>query len=111
MTRIVTIITENIFVVLGFALYCGLVYYMIARAIRRYTGRKSTGRRAGNKQMNSSASKEWSRIYPESGIDNLFVSLFTNKDPDESESQPGARRDFSKSFQAANTFTDNNNSQ
>lgn len=40
MSHILTLITENIFVIIGFALYGALVYYMFTRVLNRHFGKK-----------------------------------------------------------------------
>ena len=106
MGRIITIIAENIFVVLGFALDGAIVYYMIARALRRYVGRKSSRRRSSQSRRHSIMTKERSKIYPESGIEGLFTSLFSRIDPDGPDKEPPVRRNFSKSFPGTEFFSD-----
>lgn len=38
MMHLITLVTENIFAVIGLILYAGLVYYMIGKAFRHYSG-------------------------------------------------------------------------
>jgi predicted LPLAT superfamily acyltransferase len=53
MAHLLTLLAENIFVVIGFALYTALVYYMITRTLRKRFGKdygkkdekKNTGRK------------------------------------------------------------------
>ena len=40
MSHILTLIAENIFVIIGFALYGALVYYMFTRVLNRHFGKK-----------------------------------------------------------------------
>ena len=39
MAHLLTLLAENIFVVIGFALYTGFVYYMITRTLRKRFGK------------------------------------------------------------------------
>jgi hypothetical protein len=39
MMKMLTLMTEDIFAILGFALYAGLVYYMIRKGFRKYFGK------------------------------------------------------------------------
>ena len=39
MAHLLTVLAENIFVVIGFALYTGFVYYMITRTLRKRFGK------------------------------------------------------------------------
>lgn len=49
-----TIIAENIFVVIAFALYGGLVYYMVSKALQKRYGKK----RGKKKDKDDSASRK-----------------------------------------------------
>ena len=42
MSHILTLIAENIFVIIGFALYGALVYYMFTRVLNKLSDRKRT---------------------------------------------------------------------
>ena len=61
MAHLLTLLAENIFAVIGFALYTGFVYYMISRTLRKRFGKdykkkkkdseKSAGRRNFSKHV------------------------------------------------------------
>ena len=76
MNRLFSLIAENIAVVLGFAIYGALVYYMVAKVISRYSGKN-----AGS----------WRR---------RFDFLHQEK----ALRQTGSRRDFSKNITTANSY-------
>ena len=92
-----TLIAENILVIIGFAIYGVLVYYMVARAIRRYTGRKpgrgSEKRPGRNKAIVDQDSTE----------SNVFFTMFRNT-PAESEEEDQSRKDFSRDIPTANSY-------
>ena len=80
MSGFFTMIAENILVIIGFALYGVLVYYMVAKAIRRYTGGKP---RRGSKKSpgrNKSISEQ------DSTEANVFFTMFRNP-PEKSEEE------------------------
>lgn len=101
MNRLFSLITENIAVVLGFAIYGALVYYMVAKVISRYSGKKSashTGTVAdgscgsGNKKGSVATS-----------LDRYFL-VFFDHDAEKALRQTGSRRDFSKNITTANSY-------
>lgn len=97
MSSFFTLVAENIIVILGFALYGVLVYYMVAKAIRRYTGRNSS--RGSRKQpgRNKSISDQ------DSSESSLFFTMFRKKE-EESEEVDLARKNFSKDIPTANSY-------
>jgi flavorubredoxin len=101
MTHIMTLIAENIFVIIGFASYGALVYYMVAKVISRYSGKKSanhTGTVAdgscgsGNKKGSVATS-----------LDRYFL-VFFDHDAEKALRQTESRRDFSKNITTANSY-------
>ena len=62
MSGFFTLLAENVIVILGFAIYGILVYYMVAKTIRRNSGKKprgSSGKKMGrNKTINDQDSTE-----------------------------------------------------
>lgn len=55
MAHILTLLAENIFAVIGFTLYCGLVYYMITRVLHKHFGRgKNRKKKGGTTRKNYS---------------------------------------------------------
>lgn len=91
MNRLFTLITENIFIVMGFAIYGVLVYYMIAKVLHRYTGRKSQ-RHAAKSAANAS-----NPASDKSGFS--FNKKTANADNDAS-----SRKDFAKNIPTANSY-------
>jgi hypothetical protein len=97
MSGFFTLIAENILVIIGFAIYGVLVYYMVAKAIRRYTGGKS---RRGSEKMpgrNKSISEQ------DSTEANVFFTMFRNS-PEKSEEEDLSRKDFSRDIPTANSY-------
>jgi hypothetical protein len=97
MSGFFTMIAENILIIIGFALYGVLVYYMVAKAIRRYTGGKP---RRGSKKSpgrNKSISEQ------DSTEANVFFTMFRNP-PEKSEEEDLSRKDFSRDIPTANSY-------
>ncbi len=42
MSKLLTLLAENIFVVIGFALYAALVYYMFTKILNKHFGKNQT---------------------------------------------------------------------
>ncbi len=97
MNRFFTLLAENILVVIGFAIYGVLVYYMVARAIRRYSGKKT---RPGSEKL-SGRSKPINE--QDSAEASAFFTMFKNK-TEESEEENPYRRDFSSDISTANSY-------
>lgn len=97
MSGFFTLIAENILVIIGFALYGVLVYYMVAEAIRRYTGRKP--RRGSEKKPGRSKSIN----EQDSSEANVFFTMFRNQS-EQSEEEDPSRKDFSKDLPTANSY-------
>jgi hypothetical protein len=97
MSSFFTLVTENILVVLGFALYGVLVYYMVAKVIRRYSGKK-TGRGSEKKSGRGKAISD-----QDSTEANVFFTMFRNKQ-EESEEEDHSRKDFSRDIPTANSY-------
>ena len=96
MSGFLKLLAENIFVVIGFAIYGLLVYYMVAKAIRRYTGTKS-GRSSKKKPgKNKSISDQ------DNSESSVFFTMF-NKDREEPEEETPHRKDFSRDLPTANS--------
>ena len=99
MGRLVTLIAENIAAVIGFALYGGLLYYIVAGTLRRYTGKKS--------RRSPSSSKWGGRNKPIQEQDSpeaaLFFSMF-HKNTENPEQENQSRKDFSKDIPTANSY-------
>lgn len=97
MSGFFTLLAENVIVILGFAIYGILVYYMIAKAIRRYSGKKSrgsSGKHPGrNKAINDQNSTEA----------DVFFTMFRNN-PEESEDKEHSRKEFSRDLPTANSY-------
>ena len=97
MDRFFTLLAENILVVIGFAIYGLLVYYMVARTIRRYTGKKNhpnSGKWSGHsKSISDQDSTESS----------TFFTMF-NKSAEAEEDEDPHRKDFSKDITTANSY-------
>lgn len=97
MNRFFTLLAENILVVIGFAIYGVLVYYMVARAIRRYTGKKSrpdSGKWPGRqKPISDQDSTEAS----------AFFTMFKKNTQAQEDEEPH-RKDFSNDIPTANSY-------
>ena len=82
MSGFFTLLAENVIVILGFAIYGILVYYMVAKTIRRNSGKKPRG--SSGKKMG------------------LFT-MFRNN-PREPEDEEHSRKDFSRDLPTANSY-------
>lgn len=96
MSRFFTVLAENIFVVIGFAIYGLLVYYMVAKAIRRYTGTKSGHSSKKKPGKNKSISDQ------DTSESSVFFTMF-NKNREEPEKEDLHRKDFSRDLPTANS--------
>ena len=97
MSGFFTLLAENVIVILGFAIYGILVYYMVAKTIRRNSGKKprgSSGKKMGrNKTINDQDSTEA----------DVFFTTFRNN-PREPEDEEHSRKDFSRDLPTANSY-------
>ena len=97
MSGFFTLLAENVIVILGFAIYGILVYYMVAKTIRRNSGKKprgSSGKKMGrNKTINDQDSTEA----------DVFFTMFRNN-PREPEDEEHSRKDFSRDLPTANSY-------
>ena len=97
MSGFFTLLAENVIVILGFAIYGVLVYYMVARAIRRYSGKKSRRNSGEHPGRNKTISEQ------DSTEANVFFTMFRNN-PEESEDNKQSRKDFSRDIPTANSY-------
>ena len=88
MTAILTIAAENLFAIIGFAIYAGLVYYMIARYFRRFSG---SHRSEKNPPQRSCPGKLQGRLHSSRQRKERGASA--------------VRKDFAKSAPAVSTFS------
>ena len=79
MTHILTMTAEDILIIFGFAIYAGLVYYLITKYLRRYSG-------SHHFKKNS-----------------LRARLYRKMHEDEVKAAD-ARKDFTRSMPSATTF-------
>lgn len=94
MSNLLSMIAENIVIVIGFALYGVLVYYMVSKALRKYSKKKpASGRTSAGNGSGSTASSS------EKGA---FDGLFSQK-KDETKEQTGSRKDFARNIPTANS--------
>lgn len=103
MSRVFTLIAENIAVIIGFALYGIVVYYMIAKALRRYAKKKSAhGRYQGS--SDPIPGEEETQI---SSLDIHFLN-FLDHDAEKTLKKKKSRRDFSSEIPTANPYANKN---
>ena len=102
MNRLFSLIAENIAVVLGFAIYGALVYYMVAKVISRYSGKKSASH-TGTVAAGSCGSGKNKKGSVATSLDRYFL-VFFDHDAEKALRQTESRRDFSKNITTANSY-------
>lgn len=102
MPKIFTLIMENIFVLIGFAIYGILLYYMVAKVIRRYSGKKTRGRNI--RSVYGLDKRDTIKDLEKTSEGTAFFTMF-NKSSENDKEEPRARNNFSKNIPTANSYT------
>ena len=101
MNRLFSLIAENIAVVLGFAIYGALVYYMVAKVISRYSEKQSASHTGTVADGSCGSGNNKGSVA--TSLDRYFL-VFFDHDAEKALRQTESRRDFSKNITTANSY-------